>query len=170
MVLADATRPRFQTYNWLMQSLELKIMPPIVTVITAALTVIVSLVTPALQIPIVARVLLAVLIFALGGVCAVGGFRAFGRARTTTDPTAPQNASSLVTSGIYTITRNPMYLGMLLVLVAIAVLLANPWCLLGPVAYIFYITRFQIMPEERILTAKFGADYTSFMTRVRRWI
>jgi len=82
----------------------------------------------------------------------------------------PEKASSLVTTGIYRFTRNPMYLGLLFVLFAWAVFLASVWALLGPVAFVFYIDRFQIAPEEAILAGMFGAAYTEYKARVRRWL
>jgi protein-S-isoprenylcysteine O-methyltransferase Ste14 len=100
----------------------------------------------------------------------VAGVLAFRRARTTINPTQPQLTSSLVSSGIYTVTRNPMYVGLLLVLVAWAIVLSSAWALLGPVAYFFYIGRFQIAPEERALATLFGAEYAAYTSRVRRWL
>ena len=76
----------------------------------------------------------------------------------------------LVTYGIYRITRNPMYVGLMLVLLGWAAFLASPVSLAGPVAFIAYITRFQIKLEERILLGKFGSEYKSYMLSVRRWV
>lgn len=95
---------------------------------------------------------------------------AFRRARTTVTPLSPQKASSLVVTGLYRFTRNPMYLGLLLVLTGIAVLLgciANVAVLAGFVAY---ITAFQIKPEEEKLSQIFGDSYLSYRQRVRRWM
>lgn len=94
----------------------------------------------------------------------------FRRANTTVNPLKPQAASSLVTAGIYRYTRNPMYLGLLFLLVAWAVLLSSPFALLGPVAFVTYISRFQIVPEERVLAALFGAEYAAYQAGVRRWL
>ena len=76
----------------------------------------------------------------------------------------------MVTNGIYGFTRNPMYLGLALILLGLAVFLASPWALLGPVGFVAFITRFQIRPEERALQARFGAAYTAYCARVRRWV
>jgi len=75
-----------------------------------------------------------------------------------------------VSSGIYAVTRNPMYVGLLLVLIALAIFLSSPWTLVGPAAYFLYIGRFQIAPEERALTALFGTEYTEYLSKVRRWL
>jgi protein-S-isoprenylcysteine O-methyltransferase Ste14 len=94
----------------------------------------------------------------------------FWRARTTANPMKPSSASFLVTSGIYRFTRNPMYLGMLLLLVGWALYVANALALLFLPAFILYMNRFQIKPEERALTARFGREYLEYMSQVHRWI
>ncbi len=82
----------------------------------------------------------------------------------------PQSATSLVSSGVYRQTRNPMYVGLLLVVVAWAVLLSAPWTLLGPLCFVAYIGRYQIAPEERVLAGLFGSEYAAYQARVRRWL
>jgi protein-S-isoprenylcysteine O-methyltransferase Ste14 len=63
-----------------------------------------------------------------------------------------------------------MYLGLLLTLVAWAMFLASPFAVLWVAVYVAYITRFQIVPEERVLSALFGAEYGTYSKRVRRWL
>ncbi len=101
------------------------------------------------------------------GVSAVAAFR---RAGTTASPIRPQSASALVTSGIYQRSRNPMYLALLLLLLAWAIWLAAPWALLGPVAFVAWMTRFQIRPEERALDRHFGAAYQAYCRHTSRWL
>ena len=103
----------------------------------------------------------------LSGILGVLAFRLGG---TTVDPTQPQKASRLITSGIYRYTRNPMYLGMALVLIGGWIRIANPVAILGVVAFVIYMTRFQIKPEEKALLRIFGEEYTSYASRVRRWV
>jgi protein-S-isoprenylcysteine O-methyltransferase Ste14 len=98
------------------------------------------------------------------------GVLAFRRARTTVNPTTPEKATALVSSGAYRITRNPMYVGLAWVLVAWAVFLSSGWALLGVVAFVLYIGRFQIAPEERALAQLFGSEYAAYRARVRRWL
>jgi protein-S-isoprenylcysteine O-methyltransferase Ste14 len=100
----------------------------------------------------------------------VGGVLAFRRARTTLNPTKPEQASSLVRSGVYRVTRNPMYVGLLCVLVAWAVFLSSAWALLGPLIFVLYIGRFQIAPEERALAKLFGSEFADYQAKVRRWL
>jgi len=97
-------------------------------------------------------------------------FASFCIARTTINPLDPSRASALVTGGVFRITRNPMYLSLLLLLVAYAVRLGSWVEWLGPVLFAAYVTRFQIIPEERILAVKFGADFLVYKSRTRRWI
>ena len=107
---------------------------------------------------------------ALGVLFAFAGLASFARARTTTDPMKPQKATTVVTTGIYQYTRNPMYLGLFLFLAALAVKLGNPTAMPFLPAFVAYMNRFQIAPEERILEAQFGDTYTAYKSRVRRWI
>lgn len=111
-----------------------------------------------------------VAVFLMLGLAGLLGIREFARHKTTIDPVNITNASTLVTSGVFAWTRNPMYLGMACLLVAWALYLSVPWTLLGPLAFVLLITRFQIVPEERAMAAKFGADYAAYRARVRRWI
>ncbi|MEM0942035.1 MAG: isoprenylcysteine carboxylmethyltransferase family protein [Bacteroidota bacterium] len=98
------------------------------------------------------------------------GVLAFRLKNTTVDPANPQKATSLVTHGVYQYTRNPMYLGMALVLVGGAIRIGNPFCLLTIVLFVWYITTFQIKPEEEALSKIFGQDYEGYKKEVRRWI
>ena len=82
----------------------------------------------------------------------------------------PEQASTLVTSGVYRFTRNPMYVGILLLLAAVAAHLGSVLALLGLPAFVFWIGRFQIAPEERALRAKFGSAYDDYTRAVRRWL
>ena len=98
------------------------------------------------------------------------GIASFKRAGTTVNPMKPELASLLVSSGVYRLTRNPMYVGLLLVLLAWAMFLAAPLALSGPLAFVLYIGRFQIAPEEVALSKLFGAEYVEYKAKVRRWL
>ena len=116
------------------------------------------------------RIGLAALLLIKGAWLAVAGVMEFRRASTTVNPMAPGDSSTVVDSGIYSRSRNPMYLGFVFVLLAWAVWLAAPWALLGPVVLVAWMTRFQIVPEERALVERFGDDYRAYCRRVRRWV
>jgi protein-S-isoprenylcysteine O-methyltransferase Ste14 len=94
----------------------------------------------------------------------------FWKVHTTVNPMKPSSTSSLVTSGIYHFTRNPMYLGLLFILIGWALYLANVLAFLFLPAFILYMNRFQIEPEERALTALFGQEFFEYASRVRRWL
>lgn len=153
-----------------MPSLALKIPPPVVAVCVAVAMWLLSHVAPVFTVPDAARIGMAVAIVLLGGAISLAGVLEFRRARTTVNPMKPQRASSLVVSGIYKLTRNPMYVGLLLVLVAWAAFLSAAWSLVGPVAFFAYIGRFQIAPEEKVMAEKFGAEFAAYQSRVRRWL
>ena len=109
--------------------------------------------------------------FTLAGVLvAAAGVIEFRRAQTTVNPMAPEAASALVTRGVYRFSRNPMYLGFALALLGWAVFLSNAAALVGIVAYVWYLTRFQIVPEERMLEGKFGPAFETYRRSVRRWL
>ena len=92
----------------------------------------------------------------------------FGK-HTTVNPHRPENTKALITSGIYNYPRNPMYLGMLLFLIALGLHLQNAFNTLIVGGFVFYMNRFQIMPEEEMLTQKFGQEYKLYTKLVRRW-
>jgi len=94
----------------------------------------------------------------------------FWRNKTTISPVDLESASALVTSGVFRFSRNPMYVGFTAMLVGWAVCLAAPWALVGPVAFVLFTNRFQIIPEERVMRDKFGQAYDDYQAQVRRWI
>ena len=153
-----------------MRFLELRIPPPAVALMTGVLMWLVSRATPTFAFELPAHNIIAICIAAAGVTTAMSGFVAFARARTTVNPMKPEAASSLVVSGVYGITRNPMYLGLLVGLTAWAVHLSNGLALLFLPGFIAYTNRFQIAPEERVLTSLFGTEFVNYQSRVRRWI
>ena len=152
-----------------MAALDLKIPPPLVGVATAALMYGMAQWFPSTAFAPPARVGLAALIAVCGVAIDLSAMFAFHRHRTTVNPLAPDRASVIVSDGVYRFSCNPMYLGMLVLLLAWCVWQGNAAALVGPVLFAAYITRFQIQPEERILLAKFGEPYLKYMGRVRRW-
>ncbi len=153
-----------------MFTLDLKVPPPVVLLVVALAMWGVSGLAPMVPLPTLARILVASAVALAGGACSVAGLVAFRRAKTTVNPMKPESATSLVSGGIYRFTRNPMYVGLLLVLVGWAVLLSSAWVFFGPLFFVLYIGRFQIAPEERALATIFGAEFTSYQQQVRRWL
>jgi len=153
-----------------MKSLEATIPPPALAAAIAGAMWATSRLAPLIQIPGALRLGTAAAVLLVGIGFSVGGVLAFRRARTTLNPTKPEQASSLVRSGVYRVTRNPMYVGLLCVLVAWAVFLSSAWALLGPLIFALYIGRFQIAPEERALAKLFGSEFADYQAKVRRWL
>lgn len=112
----------------------------------------------------------AMLLAVVGTMIALCGVISFRLARTTVDPRYPRQAAVLVDTGIYAISRNPMYLGFLCWLLALALYWQNLAALLLCPLFVLYMNRFQIEPEERALLTLFGERYQAYRQRVRRWL
>jgi len=154
----------------LVQALQLKVPPVAVALVGAAAMWVASTIMPALALAIPWQTASALVLVMVGIAFAVAGVVAFRRARTTVNPTRPESTSTVVVSGVYGLSRNPMYVGLLFVLAGWAVFLAH---LLPPMllpVFILYMNRFQIEPEERALSARFGSEYAAYMQSVRRWL
>ena len=153
-----------------MRRLECLIPPPVVALIVGLGMEGVARAVAPLDAPDWLMTALALALAAAGVAIAASGVVAFRRAGANIDPHHIDRGEALVTGGPYRFTRNPMYLGITLVLSAYAVYLARPVELLGPAIFAAYLTRFQIAPEERAMRAKFGAAYTEYARATRRWI
>lgn len=153
-----------------MNALETRIPPPIVGLFAGAVAWLASSAFAPTSIPFSIRLTVAVALVLLGFVLAGTGARAVRRANSTLNPVKPETATVLVTSGVYRYTRNPMYLGMASCLLAWSVWLGTPIGLIGPPLFMLYMRRFQIGPEERALSGLFGADFSAYQLRVRRWL
>lgn len=153
-----------------MKSLELKIPPPLIGLLCIVLMWQVQGFYPLSWLNAPWVLPLAVLLALTGIAIATLGAAVFRRAHTTVNPLHPEQTTQLVTSGIFQYTRNPMYLGMAIVLLGIALYLADVSALLGPAIFMRYITRYQIGPEEEILLEKFGDEFVAYQMRVRRWL
>lgn len=153
-----------------MSNLELKVPPLALVVAVAAAMALLARAWPALHFTLPAGPLMVAALAAAGATLAVLGVRAFVRARTTVDPRLPHKASQLVRGGVYRASRNPMYLGMALLLAAWGLQLGNLAALLGLPLYVMYMNRFQIGPEERLLRRKFGPEFDDYCAAVRRWL
>lgn len=153
-----------------MRYLENRIPPPLVAAIFAGLMWLYA--QPDWKVSLSAPWHMGIVLVALllGIAVCLAGLLSFRRARTTVNPLKPDTASALVSSGIYRHTRNPMYLGFAIALLAWAILLAAPLTLLGVAGFVLYIDRFQITPEERALAALFGEDFALYRSRTRRWL
>ena len=149
--------------------LALKIPPPIVFLFCGLLAWAAGRYLP--QYSFTLPSVLPTLVLVVAGVLIEGiAFMQFRRARTTINPLAPARTEHLVTTGIYRLSRNPMYVGLLLILTGAVLIIENAAALLCLPLFVLYITRFQIMPEERILRQKFPTEFADYTRCVRRFI
>ncbi|WP_210560829.1 methyltransferase family protein [Psychrosphaera aestuarii] len=115
--------------------------------------------------------LIGLLLFGLIGISfALAGVVAFKIHKTTVNPVNTKNVSTLVNSGIYKHTRNPMYVGMLSVLIGYLIYLANPLNFVFTAFFVLYLNKYQIIPEEQFLEKLFGSDFITYKKTVRRWL
>jgi protein-S-isoprenylcysteine O-methyltransferase Ste14 len=114
--------------------------------------------------------LIATALVTIGIAIAVLGIKQFRKSQTTVNPLKPDTASSLVTSGIFKLTRNPMYLGMVLVSLSSVAFYGSAWCLIAVAAFMAFITRFQIVPEERAMESLFDKEFDAYKASTRGWI
>ncbi|MFM7347464.1 MAG: methyltransferase family protein, partial [Tagaea sp.] len=149
-----------------MSALETRVPPPLVALILGALAWLAG--GPALEFP--GRTTLALHAAALGLAIEIVAALAFVKRRTTLLPWAPDRSETLVTSGLFRFSRNPMHAGQALLLAAWVLYLGTWIAWLALPGYVLYMNRFQIGPEERMLAAKFGAAYDDYRARVRRWL
>lgn len=150
--------------------LELKIPPLAQVLIVGGLMGFIASISREFLLPLAVRWWAAALFIGLGVVMMLISIWQFRRARTTLTPLQPATASSLVTSGVYRISRNPIYAGFLLCLCGWGCYLANPYAFIGPLVFVLYMNRFQIQPEERALRERFGQEYDAYVRLVRRWL
>jgi protein-S-isoprenylcysteine O-methyltransferase Ste14 len=151
-------------------NLKLKIPPLILVVISAVLMWITSLWLPDIQVPSALSAAIFYVLAITGAIFTISGVVSFKKAKTTVNPTTPNDASALVTNGIYKVTRNPMYVGFLFFLIGWGIFLSNLYALALIVGFVLYMNRYQIKPEEEALESVFGSEFLTYKNRVRRWL
>ncbi len=153
-----------------MKTLELKIPPVVVVLIVGLAMWLAAHYAPLLALALPWRTTVFGVLVVTCGIFGVSGIMAFRKVKTTVNPTKPDTASAMVISGIYNTTRNPMYFGLFLALLGWAYYLSNALSFLLLPLFVAYMNRFQILPEERALCAKFGSEFLVYAKSVRRWI
>jgi protein-S-isoprenylcysteine O-methyltransferase Ste14 len=153
-----------------MQRLHLKIPPPIVALLCGLMIWGLSIVLPLHHVDAELRNSIAYILLGMAGVIDVWALISFRLAKTTIDPRYPHKTSTIVSTGIYRYTRNPMYLGLAFILSALSIWLGARLGLFVVAAFILYINKFQIEQEEKALEKQFGDSYLTYKARVRRWI
>ena len=142
--------------------------PPVIALVAVAIGVVLGLIWPVEIIPAPWQYVAGGPIIAGAVLLVMSAFRLFQRAKTPV-PTY-RTPTALVTSGVYRLTRNPIYLAMVLLIIGLAVTLDNVW-LLALAAIFQQIIRWGVIArEEPFLEAKFGDQYSAFKQRTRRWI
>jgi protein-S-isoprenylcysteine O-methyltransferase Ste14 len=154
----------------MLSRLETKIPPPIVMLLCAALAWALADVLPGRPLEWPFQGALAGLLVVAGLFLNLAPKRAFQRAGTTVNPMTPASATTLVTTGLYRWSRNPMYLGQAVLLTAWALFIDRPAAFGAVPLFVAYITRLQIVPEEDILHRRFPGIYVAFRERTRRWL
>ena len=150
--------------------LVLKLPPVALGIIVAALMWVASFATPKIDFFLPARCLWSIALALAGAVPCLSGVVSFQRAKTTISPVKPESTLSLIVSGIYKYTRNPIYVGFVVVLFGWAAFLSNLAAVALLPAFVVYINLYQIRPEERVLTSLFPHEYPAYRAKVRRWI
>jgi protein-S-isoprenylcysteine O-methyltransferase Ste14 len=153
-----------------MKFLELKIPPLGLLVILMAGQYIFASYLSFGHVEIQPRLVLAACTFLVGVLIALLGVYEFKRFGTTVNPINPEGTVTIVNTGIFRLTRNPMYVGFAFMLFSAAIFTANYVSLVFLLIYVLYMNRFQIQPEERMLAEKFGETYSAYLQQVRRWV
>lgn len=153
-----------------MRVLRLKIPPVALLFVTAVLMWSSSRFAPKISFVIPMGNFIALAMAATGAVTSILGVASFRRVGTTVNPLNPGASSTLVRWGIYSLSRNPMYLGFLMLLLAWEIYLSNALALVFIPLFVVYMNRFQIEPEESALRSRFGRDFDSYASQVRRWL
>ncbi|EAR01581.1 methyltransferase family protein [Maribacter sp. HTCC2170] len=149
--------------------MKLRIPPVLVFVIFSSLMYLLSRFLPFGNFEFFGRVFIIFFLLVIATIVAVFSLVQFFSSKTTVDPRKPDEASVLVVNGIYKYTRNPMYLALLLVLLAWGIWLGNAFNTILAAGFVAYMNKFQIFPEEEALAYKFPKDYRHYCTQVRRW-
>ena len=145
-----------------------KIPPPFVVLILVISTFFSSKKIDLIYIPF--QTLISIFILFIGILILINPVLKFKRSKTTINPIKFKKVNKLVTSGIYKYSRNPMYLGLLMIVVSSSIYYLNIYSILTPLFFYLWINRFQIKREENFLIEKFGKEYLSYRNKTRRWI
>lgn len=149
--------------------MRLKIIPPLVMVIFGVFMYLLDRFLPVGEFDFFGRKELAWFLFGLAFLVVFLGIFQFTRAQTTTNPIDLSKTTKLVTNGIFKYTRNPMYLGMLLLLISFGLRLGNAFNTLLAAGFVYYMNHFQIKYEEKALEKLFGKPYRFYLKDTRRW-
>ena len=148
--------------------METKIPPPIVTLIFGFATYLSRKIFPEIEIQYSS--FFGIFLLLLGFFILISAVKLFRNDKTTVNPLSPEQATKLVTNGIFKLSRNPMYLGMAVILASVAVFFNIIGGIICMALFCLYITKFQIIPEEKAMKDLFAQDFEQYMQATRRWI
>ncbi len=151
-------------------NLELKIIPPVQVFISACLMGSLTSYFPQFHFNVPASLPIIIILILVSATIGILALYDFHKHQTTFHPHTPEKTSKVVDTGVFAYTRNPMYISLLLALIAFGVYLQNFVSFIIIPLFIWYITRFQIIPEERMLDKLFPNDYQAYYKKVRRWL
>tara|TARA_B100001939_G_C16891031_1_gene595396 strand:- start:858 stop:1307 length:450 start_codon:yes stop_codon:yes gene_type:complete len=146
----------------------IKIPPPILVIILTSLVYFSSTKLELIYLPY--RQIVSVIILIIGLIVIVSPVVDFIKSKTTVNPVKFKNVNRLVTTGIYRYSRNPMYLGMILIIISTTIYYLNFLSVFSPLIFYIWINKFQINREEIFLEDKFGSEYLKYKSKTRRWI
>jgi len=147
---------------------NIKIPPPILVIILTSLVYFSSTKLELIHLPY--RQSVSVIILIIGLIVIISPVINFIKSKTTVNPVKFKNVNTLVTTGIYRYSRNPMYLGMILIIISTTVYYLNFMSVFSPLIFYIWINKFQISREEIFLEDKFGNEYLKYKSETRRWI
>ncbi|MEY2689536.1 MAG: hypothetical protein RL375_3735 [Pseudomonadota bacterium] len=153
-----------------MSALELKIPPLALTALALVPILAAGQWLQMAELPFPGHRIVSIAALVVGLAILFGAALQFRLQHTTLDPRVPGKASEFVAKGLYRFSRNPMYLGMVLVLFGVAAWRSNGVGFLVVGLFCVYLTEFQIKPEERALERVFGGAYLAYRANVRRWV
>lgn len=153
-----------------MKKLELKVPPVALFLLMVLLMYWLKDVVPEMKITVPFVEFVTAGLVLIAGFVGIAGVYEFRKAKTTVNPVKPETASLVVDTGVFAYTRNPMYVALLLVIIAIGLWWQHLSVILCGALFVAYMNRYQIKPEERALERLFGEDYLDYKNQVRRWI
>tara|TARA_R110002050_G_scaffold3935_2_gene20126 strand:- start:2425 stop:2877 length:453 start_codon:yes stop_codon:yes gene_type:complete len=149
--------------------MKLKIPPLVITIVFGLFMYLLAAYLPVGYFDFFGRNYLMYLLFFLAFLIGAISLWQFFSSNTSIDPRTPSKVTKLVSSGLYQYSRNPMYLALLLLLLAWGLYLGNAFNTLLAAGFVYYMNSFQIIPEEEALTNMFGKEYQKYCVMVRRW-
>ncbi len=153
-----------------LRKLELSVPPVAVFLLAILLMYLLKGLIPSFMVTVPFVKLVVTGLILLSGYIGIAGVYEFRKVKTTLNPVKPENASTVVNTGIFAYTRNPMYVALLLLIIALGLWWQHLSVILCGALFVSYMNRYQIKPEERVLERRFGDEYLKYKNRVRRWI